>query len=152
MMSQSSASGCRPDDAEADRAAVVLHEQAVVVEALEGEEPLDDLGELVERVPERGRVGRVAVSEARIVGRDDVERVGQRADQVAVLVRRGRKPWSSTSFGLEGSPASRYAMFSPSTSIVPKVTGAGGFTFERCDAGFVSDALARGEVDIRILQ
>ena len=50
MMSHSSASGFASDDTEANRAAVVLHEQSVALESLEGEEALDHTGDSIERV------------------------------------------------------------------------------------------------------
>ena len=75
------------DDAVADRAAVVLVVEPERVEARLDEQALDDLGEPVERVLEV--VGHVGVAEARVVGREHVEAVGERRDQVAELVRGG---------------------------------------------------------------
>ena len=76
-----------PDDAIADRAAVVLVVEPEGVEAGLLEQALDDLREPVEGVLEV--VGHLGVAEARIVGREDVEAVGERRDQVAELMRGG---------------------------------------------------------------
>ena len=62
--------------AEPDRAAVVLQVQAVV------DDPLQ-LQESIERVAERLRLGRVAASEARVIGCDQTESVRQARDEVA---------------------------------------------------------------------
>ena len=76
---------------EADRAAVVLHEQGVPAQAeLLGEAP-DDLGQVIEGVGEAGRAGRVAVAETRVVRRDEVELVGQPGQQRLPHPRRGRE-------------------------------------------------------------
>ena len=80
------------DEAVADRSAVVLHVDAHRAgEADLVQEPVDDLGEVVERVVPGRRVGHVGVAEARVVRRQDVEAVGQRRHEVAELVRRGRE-------------------------------------------------------------
>ena len=100
MISHSSASGWRADETEADRATVVLHEQPVSLESLELEKALDDVGDPVERVRERRRVRHVAEPEARIVRRDHVEAVRQRAEQIAVLVRRRRKAVQQHELGI----------------------------------------------------
>ncbi len=76
-----------PHDAIADRAAVVLVVEPEGVEARLLEQALDDLRETVERVLEV--LGHVGVTEPGIVGREDVEAVGERRDQVAELMRRG---------------------------------------------------------------
>jgi hypothetical protein len=57
----------------------------------------------------------VVGTEARIIGREDMEAIRERGDQVAKLMRRGRKPPSSSSFGFVGSPASRQKTESRST-------------------------------------
>ena len=75
------------DDAVADRSAVVLQVEPERVKPVSLEQALDDLGEPVERVVEA--VGHVGVAEARVVGREDVEAVGERRDEVAELVRGG---------------------------------------------------------------
>jgi hypothetical protein len=49
-----------------------------------GEELLDHVGQPVEGVPERRGRGRVAQAEAGVVGRDRVEPIAERRDQVAV--------------------------------------------------------------------
>ena len=69
--------------AEPDRAAVVLQVQAVVDDPLQLQESIDDLGEVIERVSERLRRGRVAASEARVIGCDQTESVRQARDEVA---------------------------------------------------------------------
>ena len=83
--------GVRGRQTEADRAAVVLHEKGVAAEAeLLGEAP-DDLGQVVEGVGEAGRVGGIAVPEARVVRRDQVEGVGQPGQQRFPHPRGGRE-------------------------------------------------------------
>ena len=78
------------DDPVADRAAVVLHEDAHRTgEADRDEQALDDLREVVERVGPLQRVGHLGVAEARVIRADDVEAVGQGRDQVPELVRGG---------------------------------------------------------------
>ena len=67
-----------------------------VVEDVEGEAvEADDLGEAVDRVREPvesvAAVRHVGVAEARQIGRDDVEAVGQQRDQVAEHVARARE-------------------------------------------------------------
>ena len=54
------------------------------------EQRVDTVGEVVERVAELVDARHVGVTEAGVVGGDDVVAVGQRRDQVAVLVRTGR--------------------------------------------------------------
>jgi hypothetical protein len=81
--------GCQP---EPDRAAVVLHEQGVAAEAELLGEASDDLGQVIEGVGEAGRVGGVAVAEARVVRRDQVEGVGQPGQQRFPHSRGGREP------------------------------------------------------------
>jgi uncharacterized protein YidB (DUF937 family) len=51
---------------------------------------LDMVGEVVEGVLELVDARHIGVAEAGVVGGDDVVAVGQRRDQVAVLVRAGR--------------------------------------------------------------
>jgi hypothetical protein len=51
---------------------------------------IDVVGEVVERVFELVDARHVRVAEAGVVGGDDVVAVGQRRDQVSVLVRAGR--------------------------------------------------------------
>ena len=55
------------DDAEADRAAVVLDEKPELVEALGVEKVLDDFGQLVKGVWELRRVRRIAVAKAWVI-------------------------------------------------------------------------------------
>jgi len=85
------AGGVRGRQPEADRAAVVLHEQGVAAEAeLLGEAP-DDLGQVIEGVGEARPVGRVAVPETRVVRGDEVEGVGQPGQQRFPHPRGGRE-------------------------------------------------------------
>jgi hypothetical protein len=90
------------DDAIADRPAVVVHVEPEGAEVRLLEQALDDLREPVERVLEV--VGHVAVAEARIVGRQDMEAVGDSGDQVAELMRRGGKAAEQQQFGILGVP------------------------------------------------
>jgi hypothetical protein len=76
---------------EADRAAVVLHEQGVAAQAELLGEALDDLGQVIEGVGEDGRIGGVAVPEARVVRGDQVEGVGQPGQQRFPHPRGGRE-------------------------------------------------------------
>ena len=75
------------DDAEAHRAAIVLHEQAVMIEALGGEELFHGHRDRVERVAVGCGVGAIAVAEALVVRRDDVEARREGDDEVTILVR-----------------------------------------------------------------
>ena len=61
-------------DAETDRPAVVLDEETILVEALEGEEALDDLGQTVEAIRPGGGIGSGAQPKAGVVGGQDVNR------------------------------------------------------------------------------
>ena len=90
------------DDPEPDRTSVILHVEPVSVESLQREKLLDDLGDSVERVGVRRRVGNVTVPEAGIVGRDHVKAIGQRADQIAILVGRRGKPVKQHELGTRG--------------------------------------------------
>ena len=73
-------------DPESHRTAIVLHEVPGAREASLGEQPLDDLRQTVEGVPEARRVGHIGVAEAGIVRRQHVESLCQRGDQVPELV------------------------------------------------------------------
>ena len=48
--------------------AVVLDEETILVEALQGEEALDDLGQTVEAIRPGGGIGSVAQPKAGVVG------------------------------------------------------------------------------------
>ena len=76
-----------PDDAIADRAAVVLVIEPEGVEPGELEHALDDLREPVKGVLEVVR--HIGVAEAGVVEGKDVEAIGERRDQVAELMRGG---------------------------------------------------------------
>ena len=103
MTCHCSHSGCCGDEAVPDRAAVVLHVDAHRAgEADLVQEPVDDLGEVVEGVVPRGRVGHLGVAEARVVRGQDVEPVGQGGDQVAELVRRGGEAAEEQQLGVRG--------------------------------------------------
>jgi len=67
--------------AKTDRATVVLHVERVSREAERLGEVIHDLRVVIERIREGFRVGPVAVSEARVVGRDKVIAVGQPAEE-----------------------------------------------------------------------
>ena len=64
------------------------------------EQALDDLREPVERVLEV--VWHLGVAEARVVGGENVEAVGEGRDQVAELVRGGRKASEQEQLGARG--------------------------------------------------
>ena len=74
------------EKAEADGAAIVLHIHAEVVKSNLVQKMSDDFGEFVKAVSKRAWVGRIAVAETWVIGRDDMEVVGQGWDQVAVLM------------------------------------------------------------------
>ena len=71
----------RQSHAKADRTAVVLHVQRVARETERLGEAIHDLGEVIERIRELFRIGPVAVSETRIVRRDQVIPIGQPREQ-----------------------------------------------------------------------
>ena len=66
------------------------------------QEDLHHFGGPVEGVGIRRRIRHVAVAKAGIVHRDDVERVGQRRNEVAVLMRRGREAVQQDELGVAG--------------------------------------------------
>ena len=76
------------DHPEADRAAIVLNEQTVAIKTTTAEKGLRNLGEFVEGVSKACRIGHVAVSETRIIGRDHVKTSGQRRNQIPILMGR----------------------------------------------------------------
>jgi len=78
--------GLSRQDSETNRASVVLYEQSVSIEALDGQKALDYSGKLVESVAVGFWVRSITVSEPRIVGGDDVKLVAECADQVAILM------------------------------------------------------------------
>ncbi len=67
----------RQDHAKTDRAAIILHVQRVTREAERFGEVIHDLGDVIEGVCEFFGVGPVAVSEARVIGRDQVIAIGE---------------------------------------------------------------------------
>ena len=75
-------------ETEADRAAVVLHEENVSGQPELFGEPIDDRSEMIEGVIEARRIGRVAVAEAWIIGRDDMLWVCQMRKQSLEHARR----------------------------------------------------------------
>src|SRR5215471_20448173 len=75
------------ENAEADRAAVVLHEIAGARESRLGQQSLHDLRQAVEGVLEVRGIRHVRVAEARVVRGKDMEALRQRRNQVAELVR-----------------------------------------------------------------
>jgi hypothetical protein len=75
----------------ADGCAVVLDVDRVPLQAEVVQQLVDMVGEVVERVAELVDARHVGVAEAGVVGGDDVVAVGQRRDQIAVLVRAGRR-------------------------------------------------------------
>ncbi len=79
------------EDAEANRAAVVLHVETESIEAELDQQPLHDLGQVIEGVGEFRGVRHVGVAEAGIVRRDHVELFRQGGEQVPELVRGGGK-------------------------------------------------------------
>jgi hypothetical protein len=74
----------------ANRCAVVLDVDRVPLQTEVVKQRVDVVGEVVEGVLELVDAWHVRVAEAGVVGGDDVVAVGQRRDQVAVLVRAGR--------------------------------------------------------------
>jgi hypothetical protein len=91
------------DEAVADRSAVVLHVHPHRTgEADLVQQPVDDVGEVVEGVVPFGWVGHVGVAEPGVVGREHVEAVGQRGDQVPELVRGGGKAAKQEQLGARG--------------------------------------------------
>ena len=123
---------------EADRAAVVLNEEPVVIEAPVLQERLDDFGEPVEGVGEGCRIGHVAVAESRIVGRNHVEASGQRRDQVAVLMGGCGKPVQQDQFRAAGIAGLTVRDVESVHLSGPVVSGndSGGDGGHRCHLGF----------------
>jgi hypothetical protein len=76
---------------EADGAAEVLSVDGVAPQLLPFDEVLDDVGQVIERVLELGHRRRVAVAEARVVGRDEVKIRSKRRHKIAEHVRRRRE-------------------------------------------------------------
>ena len=71
----------RQDHAETHRAAVILHVQRVARESERFGKVVHDLGEVIERVREFLRVGPVAMSKARVIGRDQVIVIGKAGEE-----------------------------------------------------------------------
>ncbi len=90
------------DDAETDGPAVVLNKKAVVLEALEGEEALGNLSQMIEGIRPGGGVGSVAQPKARVIGGQDVKPVGEGLHQVSVLMRRSGKAVKQDELGGAG--------------------------------------------------
>ena len=90
------------EDPKAHRPTVVLHEETEAGEVPLLQEGLHHFGDLVEGVGILRRIRHVAVAEAGIVHRDDVELVGQRRNEVAVLMRRGREAVQQNELGVAG--------------------------------------------------
>jgi len=76
---------------ESDRAAVVLHEERVVMQRQRIDEVRNDVREMIERVGELVGRRRAAVTEARVVGGDQAVMAGEQRHQRAVHARRRRK-------------------------------------------------------------
>src|SRR5215471_3670202 len=79
------------NDSEAYRASVILNEEAVTIEPLLLQELRCDFSEPVKRVSKRRWIGHIAVAEPRIIRCDDVKAVGERWNQVSILMGRSRK-------------------------------------------------------------
>ncbi len=67
--------------AKTHRAAVILHVQRVAREPERFGEVIYDLGVVIERIRELFRVRPVAVSEARVIGRDKVRAIGKPGEE-----------------------------------------------------------------------
>src|SRR5262249_18948070 len=79
--------GIACNDPEAHRSTVILDEKAVTIESPLLQECRCDFSEPVERVTKLRRIGHVAVAEPGVIRRDDVKAVGERRNQVSVLMR-----------------------------------------------------------------
>ena len=75
----------------AGRRAVVEDIDGVAIEADDFGEAVDDVGDVVEGVGEVAARRHVRLAEARQIGRDDVEAVGQQRDEIAEHVARRRE-------------------------------------------------------------
>ena len=71
----------RQHHAKTNGAAVILHVKRVVREPERLGEVIHDLGDVIERIREFFRVRPVAVSEARIIGRDKVIAIGKPGEE-----------------------------------------------------------------------
>ena len=67
--------------AKTDGAAVILHVKRVAREPERFGEVIHDLGEVIERVREFFRIGPIAVSEARVIGRDKMKAIGKPGEE-----------------------------------------------------------------------
>src|SRR5215470_18870586 len=74
-------------DSEAYRPSVILDEEAVTIESLLLQEFRRDFSEPVKRESKVLRIGHIAVAEPRIIRRDDMKAVGERRNQVPILMR-----------------------------------------------------------------
>src|SRR5215470_8041048 len=83
--------GIACNDPEAYRSTVILHEKAVTIESPLLQEFRRDFSELVKRVSKLRRIGNIAIAKPRIIRRDDMKAVGERWNQVPILMRRSRK-------------------------------------------------------------
>lgn len=71
----------------ANRRTVIHHVHRVTVRPQLGEQAVDEIGVVRERVGERPVIGRIAAAETRIIGCDDAVAVREERDQVAEHVR-----------------------------------------------------------------
>ena len=72
-------------DTEADRTAVVLNIEPEAIKAFPSQEFFGQFGEVIEGIRKLSGVGRIAVAETRIVGRDDVKAIRKSGNQVAII-------------------------------------------------------------------
>ncbi len=89
---------------EARRRAVVEDIDGIAIEADDFGEAVDQLGDPVEGVAAARHVG---LAEARQIGSDDVEAIGQQRDEVAEHVACARKAVQQQQLRRAGAPASR---------------------------------------------
>ena len=92
--------------AKANRPTVVLHIQRVVRQAHRLREIVDHGRDVVERIIEQLRVRPVAVSEARVIGRDKVITIGKPGEERLELRDEEGNPCSRRSVGASFGPAS----------------------------------------------
>ena len=79
--------GIACNDPKAYRPTVILDEKPVTIESPLLQEFRRDFSEPVKRVSKLRRIGNIAIAEPRIIRRDDMKAVGERWNQVPILMR-----------------------------------------------------------------
>jgi hypothetical protein len=97
----------RQSEPEAYRSAIVLQLQRVALKMKRLREAFHNLGDVIERIGELLRRRPVAVSESRIVGRNQMKSIAEPREQCSNIRDEDGKPCSIKMTGASFGPASR---------------------------------------------